>query len=283
MAFLTKANLLSIMSDVDVRHIKVNDEEIYEKPIYILNQYEKQKLIGIQGLLSDPANFTKHKYKKIIKSDSFSYIYEGGIPAYHLDEHCDKLKLDFTNFELPSEIKEKGEDEIKKFRNWFKQNMYLLDKPDVFKVRLELAFGLKNAPESIDHLNSGVEKIENLNLNELKSRVDGIISRSAKYFNESGPRKKEVIKRYTKNTYLGFSKQILNNNDTGFDDETIKKFLREYDKHFKKPLKLLLIQFYRVKLNPKLSFEGKLLEQLGFKLCSNCYKNSIITTKNNDT
>ena len=39
---------------------------------------------------------------------------------------------------------------------------------------------------------------------------------------------------------------------------------------FKKPIKTLLEQYYRVKYNPDLSFEGQLLDRLNFRACSVC-------------
>ena len=41
---------------------------------------------------------------------------------------------------------------------------------------------------------------------------------------------------------------------------------------FKKPFKDLLLQYLMVKYNPDLKFDGLLLDQLGFKMCHNCYE-----------
>jgi hypothetical protein len=282
MAFLTSSNFLSIISKIDINEIEESDDKVYEKPIYFLSPFEKKKLIGIQSFLADPENFTKEYYKKVDKEDTLKYIFEGGTPAYHLDSNCDRLNSSFTNYEIPGEIKEKGETEVKKFRDWFKQNMYLPEKPDVFTARLQLAFGLKNPPKPVDYDNSGIEKVENIELNELKRRINELLSKAGQYYVKSDDRKKNILKRFQKYTYLGFSKKEIQNNDTGFTDEAIKKFLRQYDEHFKKPVKALLIDYYRVKLNPTLNFEGNLLEQLGFKICANCAKNNANSTAKNE-
>ena len=39
---------------------------------------------------------------------------------------------------------------------------------------------------------------------------------------------------------------------------------------YKVPIKDLLMHYFRVKFNPNLGFDGHLLDQLGFKPCSNC-------------
>ena len=36
-------------------------------------------------------------------------------------------------------------------------------------------------------------------------------------------------------------------------------------------LKYLLIEYYKIKINPDLSIEGKILDNFGFKPCSNCH------------
>lgn len=55
----------------------------------------------------------------------------------HVDSSCERLQLNFRYFELPEEIKAKGEDEIKLSRKRFKENRYLLDKPDIFAMRFQ--------------------------------------------------------------------------------------------------------------------------------------------------
>jgi hypothetical protein len=62
------------------------------------------------------------------------------------------------------------------------------------------------------------------------------------------------------------------------DFNEIKEFLKKYDVQFKIPAKDLLIEYFRVKFNPELKFEGKLLEQLVFKLCGLCYNENLHDT-----
>src|SRR5690606_19298990 len=85
---------------------------------------------------------------------------------------------------------------------------------------------------------------------------------------------KIILGKYSKSAFLGYSADPLKDNDTGFSDEEVKHFLREYDKTYKRPLKKLLIEYYRVKLNPDLELKGFLLDQLGFKPCGKCYNES---------
>jgi len=271
MAFLTKSNSLKIIARIDFKQIGNLDGTVYKKPIYFFSDYEKNNLLGLQELLKDPERFIKEYYRPIEVVDNLQYVYEGKQPAYHCKSDCERLNSNYKNFKIPEEIREKGTNEILRFRKWFKENSYLLDKPDTFVMRLHAAFGVQMNPKAIDYANSGVEEKENLNLNELEKRIDKFISEAGQYFNKADNEKKDIIRRFQKYTYLANSLKEIYNNKTRFTDETLKKFLREYDTHFKRPIKDLLIEYYRVKFNPELKFEGGLLEQLGFKPCGACH------------
>lgn len=247
--------------------------KVYRKPVYFFNRIEKQHLISFQEFLKSPESFINEYYEPIITKDTLTYVYEGGKPAYHLSQNCPKLNSNYTNFSIPIAIREKGKQKVEEYRKWFKANQYLLDKPDdVFEMRVERMFGkISFDKEKID--NSGIVEFENLNLNELESKIDYYLSEAGRYFKTSSDEKKEIISKFQKHTYLAYSEKEFQNN-TRFSDEAIRNFLKKYDKNFKLPTKELLKEYYRVKYNPQLKFEGDLLEQLGFKLCNVCSKNN---------
>lgn len=271
MAYLTKSNSLRIIAKIDFRQIGNLEGEVYKKPIYFFSNYEINNLLGLRELLKDPEKFIKEYYVPVENADSFRYVYEGSKPAYHSKPNCERLNSNYRNFEIPEEIRNRGAEEVQNFRTWFKKNQYLLEKIDVFVARLQIAFGVIMDPKSIDYKNSGVEVKENLNLEELEIRINKYISDAGKYFNQADNKKKEIIRRFQKNTYLAYSSKEIESNNTGFSDDVIKKFLKEYDAHFKRPIKDLLLEYYRVLHNPDLKFEGNLLEQLGFRPCGICH------------
>ena len=47
--------------------------------------------------------------------------------------------------------------------------------------------------------------------------------------------------------------------------------IKDYNNKFKKPLKNLLKNYFRIKNNPDLKMEDRILEELGFVPCGNCY------------
>ena len=245
MAYLTKSNSLKIIARIDFKQIGNLEGEVYKKPIYFLNYYEKNKLLGLKKLLKAPETFIQEYYVPIENTDNLRYVYEGGKPAYHSKPDCERLNSNYRNFEIPDEIREKGKDEVLRFRSWFKENQYFLEKPDAFVARLQMAFGVTMNPKAIDYENSGVEVKENLNLEELEKRINKYISDAGQYFNKADQEKKEIIRRFQKYTFLAYSNKDIQNNNTRFSDEAIKKFLKQYDVHFKRPIKDLLIESWR--------------------------------------
>ena len=81
----------------------------------------------------------------------------------------------------------------------------------------------------------------------------------------------EILKQFSKYTFLAYKEDKVINNNTVYSDTEIKNLLNKYDIEFKKPLKRMLIEYYRLKFNPKIKMQGEILEQLGFKSCSYCY------------
>ncbi len=284
MAYLTKSNSLKIIASIDFKQIGNLQGEVYKKPIYFFSDFEKNNLLGLKELLKDPETFIHEFYVPIENTDNLRYVYEGGKPAYHANPDCERLNSNYRNFEIPEEIRERGKEEVVKFRGWFKENQYLLEKPEIFVARLQMAFGVTMNPKSIDYENSGVVIQENLNLEELENRINKYIAEAGQYYNNADQEKKDIIRSFQKFTFLAYSKKSIQKNYTRFSDEALKKFLKQYDVHFKRPIKDLLIEYYRVLHNPDLKFEGNLLEQLGFRPCSSCHNqntDNTLTEKNN--
>lgn len=172
MAYLTISNSIQILRKVDGRQFENIGGKIYKKPIYFFSRYEKNILLGIQELWKDPENFIDTYYTPIESKDNLRYVFEAGKPAYHHDASCERLNSNFTNFEIPGEIRERGAEEVYKFREWFKKNMKLMEKPEIFTMKLFHAFNIRVNPKAIDYDNSGVEEKENLNLKELEEKID---------------------------------------------------------------------------------------------------------------
>ena len=268
MAYITSSNILKIIRQTDINASEISGS-VYKKPIYCFSRYEEKCLLAIQELISDTENYITHIYNRIEVIDRMKYVFEGKKPAYHNDFNCKRLNSNFKNFEIPEEIREKGADEILRFRNWFKLNIGLLENPEKFVISLNAAFSIGINPKAINFTNSGPAEMENLNLEQLEQRIDNLLREAGRFFYTS-ERHQTIIRKFGKYTFLAYKDDVIEKNDTSFSDNEIKDFLRNYDDLIKKPLKRLLIHYYRIKLNPDLKMEGNLLEQLGFVPCGHC-------------
>ena len=229
-AFITKSNLNSIVTSLEeIEQLNSADKTaLYKHPIYFLHKNEIDRLLKQREFLKDPENVFKI-YKKKKSVDSKKYIFEGAKPAYHTRKDCINLNSNFNNYEIPTEIQEKGDAEIEKFRKWFKSNqIYLSEKPDLFSLKLQIAFGLSIVPVVINHDNSGLTELDNLNLNDLEERIDSIIKAAGTFYKDN-PDKQTIIKRFQKLTFLAYTKNEIKLNDTNYTDDELKSFLYEYD------------------------------------------------------
>jgi hypothetical protein len=278
MAYITSHNSYKIVTRNNFKNTKL-EGQIYKAKIYIFSQYEENCLLAIQELMKDPAKYFTEIYDPIVAYDSKKYVYKEQQPAYHTDLNCERLSADFTNFELPQAIKERGETEIERFREWFKQNSYLLERPDVFVMRLQMAFGITYNPKAINYENSGFAEFKNYTIEDLEKKIDSLLKDAGRYY-YANQKNTIILKAFGKNSGAAFTDRELNNH-TGYSDEEVKEFLKDYHTRFKLPIKKLLIEYYRVKLNPDLEFADNLLEALGFKKCGSCKRGESSTSSNN--
>lgn len=280
MAYITKSNSQRILRKINLAEISDIEGVVYKKPIYFLSKFETKYLLLMQSLLKDPEKFAIEVYKPIINKDTFQFVFESEQPpAYHTNLKCEKLSAGFKNFEIPFEIKERAKEkggeelekmQVQKFRDWFKKHFDLFQHDSVgFLNRLDIDWNVQRRLNEIEKDNSGIEDIENYNLADLEREIDKIISEAGSFFT-SNPNKQSIIRRFQKLTFLAYKKDEITLNDTGLSDDELKKFLLYYDITFKKPIKQYLLEYYRVKYNPDLSFEGMLLERLNFRECSVC-------------
>jgi hypothetical protein len=287
MAYITTSNFKRIIQKINLKSITESQIGVYKKPIYFLSKWETNFLLSMQSFMGNPEDFYIDIYKQLEVKDTYKYVFESELaPAYHTDLNCERLHSTYKNFEIPFEIiarvrKNGGnaEDEkarVVEFRNWFKSNIELFqNNPTQFLRRLDVDWNVYRKLTEIAIDNSGNKHFENYNLGELENEIDRIIYEAGKFFT-GNPDKQNIIRRFQKLTFLAYKKEDIENNDTQLNDQELKAFLKQYDTLFKKPIIKLLIEYYRVKLNPNLSFEGKILEKLNFRECSCCKSNRII-------
>lgn len=280
LCYLTKNNVKRLQPHIDYDKF-YSLEEIYKIPIFFFSKKEEKVILGFKEFLMNPKQFISKYYRPVDITDRYVYMYEGGKPAYHANPDCDRIKSDFSNIKIPDKLRKEGKEEVIRFRKWYNKKVGELGKIDikndaVFRQQLYMEFAITyDELQEISYENSGTENFDNLSLSELEKRIDILIKESKFHFVQSTPQEKEIIKRFQKNTSLGYMKDEIQNNDTGLTDDALKAFLRSYDVKFKQPVKSLLLEYYRVQHNPQLRFEGDLLLQLNFKPCGSCYQSTV--------
>lgn len=277
MVYITLANSNNIIYNSDISQLDL-DGDIYKIPIYFFSKYEKNSLLAIQELLKDPEKYFDEIYVPIKREDTYSLISEAKKPCYHKSPNCERLNADYENYEIPSDIVEQGPIVVKEFRKWFKTVQHLIEtKPDAFVMHLQARWGIITNPRAISRENSGSSMMDNYSIEDLEEKIDGLIKEAGRFYYHSS-KNKTILSKFSKMTYLANSTSKLSSNNTGFSDQEVKNLLRDYNNEYKKPLKNLLIEYYRLKLNPEIQMQGYLLENLGFVECRHCSKERATTT-----
>ena len=181
MAYITLANTNKIIFNSELKNINLSGE-LYKIKIHFFSKYEKNALLAIKELLKDPKIFFSDIYIPYVPVDTFSYVYEGSLPAYHKTTDCPRLNSKYENFEIPSDIKEKGKETIKEFRIWFETVKHLLEKPDVYAMRLHARWGIITNPKAISRQNSGSTEIKELTIEELEANIDQKILEAGQFY-----------------------------------------------------------------------------------------------------
>ena len=259
-AFITLNNFKSIVCKTNYSKDCQDLEDLYKSKLsHILSEPELALLRSYKAILeSSPLEL--ESYKPVLKkADTKNHVYKWLPPAYHFSSSCERLRSDYQNFEIPPEIKDKGDSEIAKFREFFSEHRSLLkDGEGKFLDKLEAVFFLKNRPISIFANNSGSLATDNIDLEHLENTIDLLLHDAEKFRN-----KDEVTKLKIRNLGYGTHKQ----------KEAKEKGTILYIWHheYKQELKNLLTHYFRVKFNPDLVFSGLLLDTLGFKRCGHCH------------
>lgn len=133
MAYLTNYTLRTITSQLDFKEKRdINsflNEVIDDRGLTcILNQPQQSEIIKLKYVLT--CNNIKELELKFFRKvhpipDSKKFVYrKGGRPKYHLYFDCEFMERDLIDFHIPEEIRELGDEEIKKFRRWFDDNKF---------------------------------------------------------------------------------------------------------------------------------------------------------------
>ncbi len=247
----------------------IRDWDPYKKPIYFLNRLDKTHLLYYKKFCENPVENIDSIYVPITVVDNQEFVYEGASPSYHKHRNCDRLSSNFINYRIPSEIKERGEKDIERYRIWFKENAKIfLEKPDLYQARLLTEFQVYEAIQKVDYKNSGNVYKENLTLIEIETRIDSLLHNASQYYHEKVERQ-STIKSYGSITYQYKSDKLINK--TAYSDEELREIMREYHFLFHQPIMFYLKEFFQTFFNADIEFNEVILEQLNFQKCGYCF------------
>lgn len=264
MAYITNSNFKKIVRDRffatskrPVKGLHPREDEIAK----ILSKPELALLQVYKEMCETPNDFPVI-FIKIQKSDTLSYVVEGRAPAYHLKADCYRLHSDFKNFAIPEVVRSMGEDKVHEYRVIFQAGRHMIDegRHDVLAIRLCSALGLPLGAlnfKQVDYNNSGMDIFENLDLEEVDRRISEILF-DAERFRHHSKESSGLINDYGYGTHRRAEAKQLGHT------------LYIWHNQYKAGLKNLLETYFRVKFNPELNFEGRLLDRLGFVPCKHC-------------
>lgn len=248
----------------------------YKKSIYFLNRLDKTYLHYYKKFCENPIENIDAIYQPITIKDNHEFVYEGSNPSYHKYENCNRLSSNFTNYRLPTKIKEKGIKAIEEYRNWFRENeKKFSNRPDLYQMHLQTKFGIVESIQKIDYKNSGNVYKENLTLTEIETRIDSLLYNAIQYCEDDENRQQidkryKIIDRYKTRTYL-FKEDFIEDNYNDYSEDELKVILSEYNHLFVQPTIYYLKEYFKVFYNADIEINEKILEQLNFKKCSYCY------------
>ena len=268
--FRTNMVLKSLIGEIPEN---IREWEPYKKSIYFLNRLDKTNLIYFKKFCENPIENIDKIYNPIEVIDRKKYVYEGAKPSYHKFEDCQFLHSNFVNYPIPDEIREKGDEAVEEFRNWFKESEEHFRKfPDQYKLRMFQKYKIEVSINDlkVDYQNSGNVYKENLTLKDIETRIDSLLNNAAKYYKEDVKRQ-EVIRRFQTATFLAFKEDIIENNTTEYSDEELKEILIEYHNLFIEPTLYYLKEFFKTFYNADIEINEKIFEELNFKKCGHCF------------
>lgn len=190
--YITQSNLKKLVYRTGVANQVVSDayDEIYDEIDLrdFVSSKEAQQLAALAAFLKKSEQelvaLAAQSKPALSNTKNNPFVFLSGSPKYHKDETCETLSKDFENFEIPEEIKMRGENEIQSFRDFAKSNRKLINdgREDVFLQRLKNQFRLRFPIDKVSFSNSGqtqTPQYEGADLCQLSTSVKQAFDRLA--------------------------------------------------------------------------------------------------------
>lgn len=211
----------------------------------------------------EEARLRASEKKSFLSSSNLLFV---SSPKFHKDASCETLQSDFQNYRVPEEIRQRGPEEISRFRQFAYDNRKLIGegREDVFLMRIAQEFRLGQELGKISMPNSGAashRKLGDLTLDEVEKRIAALLD-SIEKMRES-PEGNRAITSYI---YSPTPNRLLSTNENLTDTE--RAVLQA------KSELLELVLYYHVLKHKSgsISFDISLLKLFGFEKCGKCLR-----------
>lgn len=275
--FITRSRLKGIAQKISYLPYNTSDLcEIYENRLLdFFSIPERKTLEAIKLILESIGNEelsidiiklyndAEARLEKYCTNKESRWIYFGSKPAYHHDQDCLSLKLDYENYEIPVEI---PKEEIQNYRAFFLENFDLfLERRDVFFRRAGEKFNIiiHNVKE-VHEKNSGNQSLTIIteDRDQILNKICDLTEEMHRYKNQS-----KNIKSIISNA--GFNTKKALKQPCYCDNDDIHAVVETWH-NYKEKLKDLIIQDLTTIISPDYKFDHNFLEEIGFKKCSKC-------------
>ena len=226
------------------------------------NIYKMKMIFKNLDTLLDSVADNKEIVTKYIEAENRRYVKDVKAPAYHTLTECKWLNSDFTNIQMPTAIKDTAmREKIKGFLNIHKDKKF----DEINKLYKE-EFGVSEDLVEVHLKNSGTENFDNNEMiASLIAKIKNEFSNMDSVLHSGENNSESKIIKNIKYADTWRINSILKGSISEEDAEKAKNFLNT-----KKNLEDTIFNFYREKYNKDLSFEGTVLDSIGFRICSGC-------------
>lgn len=246
------------------------------KKIAMLSVYEQIFAIDLRALLNHYEATNLLLLKKMFHGDvddldiekrksSRNYAFKVGPPKYHKDGGCDFLKSDFSNYLVPPEIKVLGDEKVREFQEFCEAHKkeFQDKEPDLFWNRVSIRFKVHLQPQPVNYLNSGIQDLKLMSLDELKKHIaDKITSAISMIEDEKGG---GIVKSHR------FAPKIKKKTETIKNERDRDKLLRFAE--IKNNIISAITEFYKKDVDADgYILPVALLEAAGLERCKACWR-----------
>ena len=258
--YITEHNYRELIRNIDKSHID-ESKRLFRHEVKFLTKLERKQIFLMKMIAENPEILIEQRLRKVDERQDNPYYLNvyGGSPSYHASINCSRLNSEFKGFRIPKELLDAGKGP--EARQWYRQNKNLA--PDQLEMRFHLRFGIKYIVEEYD--NSGVREVDNRSVQEIEEAIKEQLEKADKFGNSY--EEKRIIKAFGTIHYITKRKHFHANY---YDTNKVKEVIERFNKEIRYPLIQLLQAYFIRKYNSELDYNGKALDQLGFKPCAQC-------------